>query len=40
MRARTSRRRLTVVTMTVILATPRDLARGRYDHTTRLGKLI
>jgi len=26
--------------MTVIPATPRDLARGRYDHTTRLGKLI
>jgi len=26
--------------MTVIPATPRDLARGRYDHTTRPGKLI
>jgi len=31
---------LTTSTVKIIPATPRDITHGRYDHTTRLVKLI
>ena len=31
---------LTTSTVKIIHTTPRDITHGRYDHTTRLGKLI